>query len=72
MFFGLCPTPIGVTIPWTIPPLLSGFLVTNSIMGAVVQLICLIIGVLIFIPFIKVLDKKFREEESEKISSEDM
>lgn len=72
MFFGLCPTPTGVTIPWTTPPLLSGFLVTNSIMGAVVQLICLIIGVLIFIPFIKVLDKKFREEESEKISSKDM
>ena len=41
-------------------------------MGAVVQLICLIIGVLIFVPFIKVLDKKFREEESEKISSKDM
>lgn len=65
MFFGLCPTPTGVTIPWTTPPLLSGFLVTNSIMGAVVQLICLVIGVLMFIPFVKILDKKYRQEENE-------
>ena len=65
MYFGLCPSPTGVTIPWTTPPLLSGFLVTNSIMGAVVQLICLILGVLLFIPFVKVLDRKFRQEENE-------
>lgn len=66
MYFGLCPPPTGVTIPWTAPPLLSGFLVTNSIMGAVVQLICLVVGVLMFMPFVKVLDKRYVEEENKE------
>ena len=54
MYFGLCPYPTGAVVPWTTPPLLSGFLATNSIMGAVVQLICLVVGVLMFIPFVKI------------------
>lgn len=70
MYFGLCPAPTGVTLPWTTPPILSGFLATNSIMGAVVQIICLIIGVLIFIPFVKILDKTYRKEEAEKEQGE--
>ena len=70
MYFGLCPAPTGVTLPWTTPPILSGFLATNSIMGAVVQIICIIVGVLIFIPFVKVLDKAYRKEEAEKQQGE--
>lgn len=66
MYFGLCPAPTGVTLPWTTPPILSGFLATNSVMGAIVQIICIIVGVLIFIPFVKVLDNTYRKEESEK------
>ncbi len=42
---------------------LSGFLATNSIMGAVVQIICLAIGVLMFIPFVKMIDKTYHQEE---------
>lgn len=64
MYFGLCPYPTGAVVPWTTPPLLSGFLATNSIMGAVVQLICLIVGVLMFIPFVKIIDNNFRKEEN--------
>lgn len=60
---GLCPAPTGVALPWTTPPILSGFLATNSVMGSVVQLICLGVGVLIFIPFVKILDKQFFDEE---------
>ena len=63
MKFGLCPYPTGVAIPWTTPPVLSGFLATNSIMGAVVQIICLAIGVLMFIPFVKMIDKTYHQEE---------
>lgn len=66
MYFGLCPYPTGAMVPWTTPPLLSGFLATNSIMGAVVQLVCLVVGVLMFIPFVKIIDKKFLKEEQEK------
>lgn len=60
---GLCPAPTGVALPWTTPPILSGFLATNSIMGSIVQLICLAVGVLMFIPFVKMLDKSYVEEE---------
>lgn len=63
MYFGLCPYPTGVVIPWTTPAILSGFLSTNSIMGAVVQIICLVVGVLLFIPFVKLLDKQYVHEE---------
>ena len=70
MYFGLCPYPTGVTLPWTTPPLLSGFLITESIMGAVVQLICLVVGVFLFLPFVKMIDKKFRQEEDEGLVEE--
>lgn len=69
MEFGLCPPPTGTVIPWTTPPILSGFLATNSIMGAVLQIICLVIGVLMFIPFVKILDNQFRKEEQPNILS---
>lgn len=65
MYFGLCPAPTGVMLPWTTPPILSGFLATNSIMGSVVQIVCLVVGVLIFIPFVKVIDKQYRAEEKD-------
>jgi PTS system cellobiose-specific IIC component len=58
MATGLCPAPTGVSIPWTTPPLISGFLATNSIMGAVVQIVCLAVGTLLFIPFVRVLDRE--------------
>lgn len=68
MYFGLCPVPTGVMLPWTTPPIISGFLATNSIMGSVVQIICLVVGVLIFIPFVRVLDKEYRKDEVEEIN----
>lgn len=64
--FGLCPHPTGVSIPWTTPPIISGFLVTNSIMGSIVQIICLVAGVLLFLPFVKVLDKTYVSKELEE------
>lgn len=64
MYFGICPAPTGVALPWTTPPIISGFLATNSIMGAVVQIVCLIAGVLLFLPFVRMIDKKYRKEEA--------
>lgn len=46
-----------VYIPWTTPPLLSGYLATGGDFRAViVQLIILILGVLLYIPFVKIND----------------
>ncbi|MFV0394776.1 MAG: PTS sugar transporter subunit IIC [Coprobacillaceae bacterium] len=65
MEFGLCPLTTGADIPWTTPPIISGYLVTGSIMGAVVQIINVIVGVLIYLPFVKVYDKQLLKQEAE-------
>lgn len=62
MYFGLVPKPIGIAIPWTTPPILSGLLITNSIRGALLQVINLVVGVLIWMPFIKLLNKQAVEK----------
>ncbi len=60
---GLMPITLGVTLPWTCPPLFSGYLVTGSIMGTIVQALLLVIDALIYYPFFKMLDKKYLEDE---------
>jgi PTS system cellobiose-specific IIC component len=40
-------------IPWTTPPVLGGYLATASPAGAVLQLVCLGVGTLIYLPFVK-------------------
>lgn len=63
IYFGFCPRPLGITIVWTTPIFLSGMLGTGSIMGAVVQLMCLIASTLIWFPFIKGLDNLYVKDE---------
>lgn len=47
-----------IYIPWTTPPLLSGYLATGGDFRAViVQLIIIVIGVLLYLPFVKINDK---------------
>jgi Phosphotransferase system cellobiose-specific component IIC len=50
-------------LPWTTPPIISGWLTTGSIWGAVLQLIEIIIGIFIYYPFIKVLDRQYLTTE---------
>ena len=57
--------------PWTCPIGFSGFLVTGSIMGSVVQIVMLIIDVLIYYPFFKLLDKRYLAEESAAVDEKD-
>lgn len=47
-----------VYIPWTTPPLLSGYLATGGDFRAVlVQIVIIIIGVLLYLPFVKINDR---------------
>lgn len=62
MYFGLVPYTTGVAVPWTTPIFISGFMATNSIMGALLQLVqALIVGVIWF-PFLKIMDKQYSEK----------
>lgn len=66
MASGLCPYPLGADIPWTTPPLLSGYLITGSVMGAIVQIINVVIGTFIYLPFVKMYDKQLIAQEQLK------
>ncbi|MUK87645.1 PTS cellobiose transporter subunit IIC [Ornithinibacillus sp. L9] len=64
MSTGLVPKPAGIIVPWTTPPLLSGFLATgNAWQGAVLQAFNLLVVTLIWWPFLKILDKNYYENE---------
>lgn len=74
MSAGLVPLCTGVAIPWTMPVILSGFLATGW-QGAVLQAVLLILGVFVYMPFIKMMDKQYLAEEakaSEKAEDDDI
>ena len=62
MNIGLVPLCSGVAIPWTMPVIISGFLATGW-QGSVLQLLLLILGVFIYMPFIKMMDKQYIIDE---------
>jgi len=70
MSIGLVPLCTGVAIPWTMPVVLSGFLATGW-QGAVLQLLLLILGVFIYMPFIKMMDKQYLEDEAKASDKSD-
>ena len=70
MSIGLVPLCSGVAIPWTMPVILSGFLATGW-QGAVLQLLLLVLGVFIYKPFIKMMDKQYLEDETKGAEKND-
>lgn len=66
MNFGLVPLCNGTVIPWTMPPIISGFLATGSIAGSILQIINIILDILIYLPFISALNKRQIVEEEAK------
>lgn len=58
MAIGIVPLTTGVTVPWTIPVGISGFLATSSIMGALLQFVQMAVIGIIWFPFIIFLDKE--------------
>lgn len=71
MNIGLVPIPNGVIMPWTTPPIVSGFLSSNW-QGAVLQLFLIALGCLIYYPFVVAIDKNnlIQEEELANESEE--
>lgn len=60
---GFMPMFTNVQAPWATPFLFSGYLVSGW-QGAVVQLVVVIVTVLIYLPFVKALDKSFVDDEA--------
>jgi cellobiose PTS system EIIC component len=56
-----------VMVPWPVPPVLNAFIATAGSIGAVItQIVCILVSILIYIPFVKIADRSARE----KIDSE--
>lgn len=58
MSIGVLPYTTGVEVPWTTPVLFNGFLSTNSIMGSLVQLAQMAIVAIVWLPFLRAMDKR--------------
>ncbi len=63
MDINLVARPTGVVIPWTTPPVISGFLITGSITGSLMQIVNLLIAAAIYYPFLRIIDNKHLAEE---------
>ncbi|MGY3702975.1 PTS system, cellobiose-specific IIC component [Vagococcus martis] len=62
MSWGLVPFTNGIQLPWTTPIVFSGFLVSGW-QGAVLQVLLLFLGMVIYYPFVKMMDRQYLEEE---------
>lgn len=61
---GLVPVCTGLAqVPWTTPLIISGYLTTGSIMGSILQIVCLVVVVLIWLPFVRIADSQLVKEE---------
>lgn len=66
MSLGLVPKPAGIIVPWTTPPIINGFLATgNAWQGGVLQAVNMMVVMLIWWPFLRILDKDYYETERE-------
>ena len=65
MKLGAVAVTTGVFIPWTLPPVISGFIVTGHLSGSLMQIVNLLIGALLYLPFLRIVDKQYRAAETE-------
>ncbi|WP_288734871.1 PTS sugar transporter subunit IIC [uncultured Enorma sp.] len=70
MASGLVPLTTGVVVTWTVPIIISGILTTNSIAGAVLQVVCLALDVLIYLPFYLMVEKQNLIDEASEASQD--
>jgi EAL domain-containing protein (putative c-di-GMP-specific phosphodiesterase class I) len=54
--FGFVPGPY-VEIDWTTPPIISGFVSTGSLNGSLLQCFNILLGVAIYLPFVRISDR---------------
>lgn len=64
MDLGLVAYTNGIQLPWTTPPIISGFLVSGW-QASVLQGLLILLGMAVYYPFIKVLDNQYLKEELE-------
>lgn len=66
MSSGLVPPPTGVAVPWTVPIFINGIMATNSLAGGLLQLVNFTIVLVIWLPFLKFIDRMNLQKEREE------
>lgn len=51
--------------------MISGFIVTGHLSGSVMQLLNLLIGAMLYLPFMRILDKQYRASEMASVTQTD-
>ncbi|MGN1294877.1 MAG: PTS sugar transporter subunit IIC/EAL domain-containing protein [Bacilli bacterium] len=68
-YIGILPKVVNL-VEWTTPVIFGGYYATNSIVGSIIQVVNIIIGVLIYAPFVKLYDRQ--KDESVKQNLEEL
>ena len=64
MDIGWVAKPSGVAVPWTMPPIISGYLASGGhISGAIMNVVNIAISFVIYLPFFKMYDNAKKKEE---------
>lgn len=66
MYIGFVP-PAEYAISWTTPAILSGYMATKSINGSILQIINILLGILIYAPFVKLYDHMCMRDSEYKL-----
>jgi len=56
-------------VEWTTPVILGGYTATGSIAGSMLQVFCIALGVLIYFPFVRMLDRATEEKAKKNFDS---
>lgn len=62
-----------VMIPWTTPPILNAYLATaGDIKAVILQLLIIVLGVFVYLPFMKISERVLRTQAQQKESAESL
>lgn len=64
MASGLVARTTGANVPWTMPPIISGFLATNDWKASVLQAILIVLDTILYYMFFKTVEKGFKAMET--------
>lgn len=59
-----------VSPPWTTPPIINGFLATQSWQGAVLSIVLIVVAVCIYLPFISMANRMAKQNEQRAAEAE--
>lgn len=70
IYLGLCPMYGAVEVPWTCPPIISGFLI-GGWRTALLQVVTIVLSTVIYFPFVRKIDMDNLKKEAEATTEDD-